>query len=55
MAGDYPIHIVVKALRITLLGVVDNETDKNVAGLKARVPGSLNVDNQLMVEASGTK
>jgi hypothetical protein len=34
-AGDYPIHIIVKSGRITLLGVVDNETDKNVAGIKA--------------------
>jgi hyperosmotically inducible protein len=50
-AGDFPIHIVVKGGRITLLGVVDNETDKNVAGLRAReVSGSFGVDNQLMVE-----
>jgi hyperosmotically inducible protein len=51
-AGNYPIHIVVKALRITLLGVVDNQTDKNVAGLKARVAGSLGLENELMVESS---
>ena len=50
-AGDYPIHIIVKNGRITLLGVVDNESDKTVAGLRAReVPGSFGVDNQLMVE-----
>lgn len=49
-AGDYPIHIIVKNLHITLLGVVDNESDKTVAGMKARgVPGALGVDNQLMV------
>jgi hyperosmotically inducible protein len=50
-AGDFPIHIIVKGGRITLLGVVDNESDKTVAGLRAReVSGSFGVDNQLMVE-----
>jgi hyperosmotically inducible protein len=54
-AGDYPIHIVVKNGRITLLGVVDSESDKTLAGMKAReVPGSFGVDNQLIVE-SGEK
>jgi hyperosmotically inducible protein len=49
--GDYPIHIIVKGGKITLLGVVDNEQDKTVAGMRAReVPGSFGVDNQLMVE-----
>ena len=52
-AGDYPIHIIVKNGKITLLGVVDSESDKTVAGLRAReVPGSFGVDNQLMVERS---
>jgi hyperosmotically inducible protein len=50
-AGDYPIHIIVKNGKITLLGVVDSESDKTLAGMKARgVPGSFGVDNQLMVE-----
>jgi hyperosmotically inducible protein len=50
-AGDYPIHIIVKGGRITLLGVVDNESDKTVAGLKAQqVPGSFGVQNDLVVE-----
>jgi hyperosmotically inducible protein len=50
-AGDYPIHIIVTQGRITLLGVVDNESDKTVAGVRARgVPGSFGVDNQLMVD-----
>src|SRR5262249_38856477 len=54
-AGDYPIHIVVKSSRITLLGVVDNESDKNVAGLRARgVPGALGADNMLVVESKQT-
>ena len=57
-AGDYPIHIIVKNGRVTLLGVVDNESDKTIAGMKAReVPGSFAIDNQLMVErdAKSTK
>jgi hypothetical protein len=50
-AGDYPIHIVVKNGRITLLGVVDSEQDKIMAGMKAReVPGAFAVENELMVD-----
>jgi hyperosmotically inducible periplasmic protein len=50
-AGDYPIHIIVKQGRITLLGVVDNESDKTLAGMRAGgVPGSFGVDNALMVD-----
>jgi hyperosmotically inducible protein len=55
-AGDYPIHIIVKNLRVTLLGVVDNESDKTLAFMKARqVPGSLDVKNELMVEGKNAK
>jgi osmotically-inducible protein OsmY len=51
--GDYPISIIVKSGRITLLGLVDSEADKTMAGFRAReVPGSFEVDNQLMVEDS---
>jgi len=50
-AGDYPIHIIVKQGQITLLGVVDNESDKTIAGLRARgVPLSFGVVNDLMVD-----
>ena len=49
-AGDYPIHIIVKGGRITLLGVVDNEADKTLVGMRAReVEGAFAVDNQLVV------
>jgi hyperosmotically inducible protein len=49
--GDYPIHIIVKGGKITLLGVVDSESDKTVAGMRAReVPGSFGVENELVVE-----
>ncbi len=51
--GDYPLHIIVKNGKITLLGVVDSESDKTVAGMRAReVPGSFGVENELAVETS---
>jgi BON domain-containing protein len=54
--GDYPIHIIVKNGKITLLGVVDTEGDKTLAGIRARdVPGSFGVDNELAVEKSEQK
>jgi hypothetical protein len=52
-AGDFPIHVVVKNGRVRLIGVVDNEGDKTIAGMKARqVPGSFEVSNELAVEKS---
>jgi hyperosmotically inducible periplasmic protein len=45
------IRIVVKNGNITLEGVVSNETDKNVAGIRANsVPGAFSVTNNLRVE-----
>ena len=45
-----PIQIIVKSGHVTLEGVVDNETDKNVAALRANgVPGIFSVDNNLTV------
>lgn len=47
------IHIIVKSGHVTLLGVVDNQSDKNAAGLRANgVPGVFSVDNQLQVASS---
>jgi hyperosmotically inducible periplasmic protein len=47
-----PIRIIVKNGRVTLEGVVDNETDKNIAGMRANsVPGIFQVTNNLQVEA----
>ena len=44
------IHIIVKNGHITLLGVVDNESDKNAAGIQANgVPGAFSVQNNLVV------
>jgi BON domain len=48
--GDYPIHIVVDRGRTRLLGVVDAEADKTIAGFRAReVPGTFGVENQLII------
>ncbi len=48
-----PIHIIVKNGQITLEGVVSNESDKNLAGLRANsVPGAFSVTNHLRVEKS---
>ncbi len=45
-----PIHIIVRNGRITLEGVVDSESDKNYAGVRANtVPGTFQVTNNLRV------
>lgn len=45
-----PIHIIVNNGHVTLEGVVDSETDKSVAGIRAReVPGVFSVGNNLRV------
>ena len=50
MGAVPPIHIIVKNGNITLIGVVDSEADKNIAGLAANgVPGSFKVTNDLVV------
>ncbi len=47
-----PIRIIVKGARVTLVGVVDNQSDKDVAGLRANgVPGIFQVTNNLRVES----
>lgn len=51
MGAVPPIHIIVKNGNITLIGVVDNEGDKTLAGIAANgVPGSFKVTNDLAVE-----
>ena len=48
-----PIRIIVKNGHVALEGVVDNESDKNLAGLRANgVPGIFSVANNLRVESS---
>jgi hyperosmotically inducible periplasmic protein len=49
--GNYPIAIIVKNGHITLMGEVDSDADKTMAGMKARgVPGAFGVENELTVE-----
>jgi hyperosmotically inducible periplasmic protein len=49
--GTYPIHIIVKNGRTMLLGVVDSESDKSLANVRAReVTGVFGVENDLAVE-----
>lgn len=51
MGAVPPIHIIVRGGHVTLEGVVDNQTDKNVAGIRANgVPGAFSVTNNLRVE-----
>lgn len=48
-----PIRIIVKNGHVTLEGVVDNETDKNIAEIRAKgVPGVFSVDDHLVVGQS---
>jgi len=48
-----PIRIIVKNGHVTLEGVVDNETDKNLAGMRAKsVPNVFSVTNNLQVVPS---
>src|SRR5277367_2615734 len=52
-AADPAIHIIVKNGNVTLEGVVDNESDKNLAILRANgVPNVFSVKNNLTVTAS---
>ena len=51
-----PIRIVVERGHVTLYGVVNNEGDKNIAGIRAnQVSGVFSVDNQLIAINQKTK
>ncbi len=48
-----PIRIIVKNGRVALEGVVDSQSDKDLAGIRAKgVSGSFSVDNNLQVVPS---
>lgn len=48
-----PIRIIVKSGHVTLEGVVDSETDKNLVEVRAKsVPGTFEVKNNLRVQPS---
>ncbi len=50
--GTYPIHIIVKNGRTTLMGVVDSAMDKQMAEFRAReVSGTFAVENELVVDS----
>jgi len=50
--GDYPVHIIVKNGRTTLVGAVGSEMDKRLAEVRAReVNGVFAVENELEVDA----
>jgi osmotically-inducible protein OsmY len=54
--GFHAIHIIVKNGNVTLYGVVNNETDKAIAGMQANsAPGAFSVDNDLIVQGSAAK
>ncbi len=47
------IHIIVKNGNVTLIGVVDNKMDKDIAGIQANtVPGVFSVTNDLTVQSN---
>jgi hyperosmotically inducible protein len=49
--GIYPIHIIVKHGNVILVGLVANDKDKNLAGLRANgVSGVFSVTNNLRVD-----
>ena len=53
--GYHAIHIIVKNGNVALYGVVNNESDKAIAGIQANsTPGVFSVDNDLVV-AGATK
>lgn len=54
--GTYPIHIIVRNGRTLLVGTVDFEADRIVAGMRAReVFGAFEVVNELVVPERGTR
>jgi hyperosmotically inducible periplasmic protein len=54
--GFHDIHIIVNRGKVTLYGVVLNETDSAIAGMQANsAPGAFSVDNDLIVQGSSAK
>lgn len=53
MGSVPPIHIIVKNGHVTLEGVVNSQTDKDEAGIRANgVPGVFSMENHLQVQKS---
>lgn len=56
VGSNRPIHIIVDRGHVTLEGVVDNQMDRNIAGIQANsVPGIFSVKNNLAVANSKTR
>ncbi len=54
--GFHGIHIIVNRGKVTLYGIVLNETDSAIAGMQANsAPGAFSVDNDLIVQGSAAK
>jgi hyperosmotically inducible protein len=54
VGSNRPIRIIVNHGNVTLEGVVDHESDKNMAGIRANgVPGVFSVKNNLVVPGKG--
>jgi osmotically-inducible protein OsmY len=54
--GFHAIHIIVKNGNVILYGVVNNESDKAIAGMQANsAPGAFSVDNDLIVPGAASK
>lgn len=50
-----PIHIIVENSRVTLEGVVSNEAERSLANSRARVIGTLDVRNNLRLDADARR
>jgi osmotically-inducible protein OsmY len=51
--GPHPIHIIVKDGNVTLVGFIDSEAAKNIAGITVNgLPGVFSVTNNIQVAAS---
>ena len=54
--GFHAIHIIVKNGNVILYGVVNNDSDKAIAGMQANsAPGAFSVDNDLIVQGASPK
>ena len=54
--GYHAIHIIINNGHVTLTGVVDRESDANIASMQANsTPGAFSVDNELMFPSATQK
>jgi hyperosmotically inducible periplasmic protein len=54
--GFHAIHIIVKNGNVILYGVVNNDSDKAIAGMQANsAPGAFSIENDLIVQGAASK